>query len=161
MVCAVCRKPARDCKCKDTPLVPADEARLARPERIRAWVGRNFAAKYVDSVTQDLIAVAAGNRRGNPFERNALEAIFADKESPQEPLRFEVEAEVVAADGGSDGAYGLIGTWTAEEFLDALRAQLQQPVRETLYRGATDPVGYALKISIYDVGSRGEDANEE
>jgi hypothetical protein len=45
------------------------------PERIRAWVERQFNPKHVDQVTQDLIDVATGNRDGNTWEREALERI--------------------------------------------------------------------------------------
>ena len=41
---------------------------MTLPEKIRAWVAREFAPKYVDRVTQDLIDVVAGNRQGNTFE---------------------------------------------------------------------------------------------
>lgn len=46
--------------------------------RIRHWATRHFAAQYVDSVTQGLIDVAAGNRQGNSFEIKALAKIFPD-----------------------------------------------------------------------------------
>lgn len=46
------------------------------PERIRAWVKNQFAPKYEESVTADLINVAAGNREGNKFEKSALASIF-------------------------------------------------------------------------------------
>lgn len=48
------------------------------PERIKTWVERQFNANHVERVTQDLIDVAAGNRSGNPFERNALTKIFPE-----------------------------------------------------------------------------------
>lgn len=48
------------------------------PDRIRTWVERQFAPKYVEQVTEDMIDVAAGNREGNAFERRALQAIFPE-----------------------------------------------------------------------------------
>lgn len=47
-----------------------------RPEQIREWVKKQFNPKYHDSVTDDLIDVAAGNREGNDFEKEALKKIF-------------------------------------------------------------------------------------
>jgi hypothetical protein len=49
---------------------------MTAPERIRAWVEREFNPKHVDQVTNDLIDVATGNRPGNAFERAALQRIF-------------------------------------------------------------------------------------
>lgn len=46
------------------------------PERIRVWVVDQFNEKYVDSVCDDLIDVATGNRKGNSFEQQALARIF-------------------------------------------------------------------------------------
>lgn len=46
------------------------------PERIREWAEREWPPKYVDTVVNDLIDVAAGNRPGNAFERAALERIL-------------------------------------------------------------------------------------
>lgn len=51
---------------------------MTAPEKIRKWVEREFNAKYVDAVTDDLIDVAAGNREGNQFEREALNKILGD-----------------------------------------------------------------------------------
>lgn len=48
------------------------------PERIRAWVEREFAQHYVDRVVADLIEVATGNRAGNAFELAALHKLFPD-----------------------------------------------------------------------------------
>ena len=59
------------------------EPRLTRPELIRQWVERQFSAKYVDRVTQDLIDVATGNREGNRFEREAIERIFKKAEGAE------------------------------------------------------------------------------
>jgi hypothetical protein len=50
------------------------------PERIREWVQKQFNAKVVDRVTSDLIDVAAGNREGNRFEREALARIIPPAE---------------------------------------------------------------------------------
>lgn len=49
---------------------------MSASERIRQWVARQFAARLVDRVTQDLIDVASGNRAGNTFERQAVARIF-------------------------------------------------------------------------------------
>jgi hypothetical protein len=49
---------------------------MSMPERIRRWVKGQFAARYVDRVTADLVDVAAGNREGNGFENEALVKIF-------------------------------------------------------------------------------------
>lgn len=49
---------------------------MTAPDKIRAWVEKQFNAKHVDTVTQDLIDVATGNREGNRFEREALTKIF-------------------------------------------------------------------------------------
>jgi len=46
------------------------------PEKIEAWVKREFNAKYVRQVTNDLIDVAAGNREGNKFEKEAVDFII-------------------------------------------------------------------------------------
>jgi hypothetical protein len=51
---------------------------MTYPERIRAWVVQQFQPWHVDRVTQDLIDVAAGNRDGNHFEREALDRIFPE-----------------------------------------------------------------------------------
>jgi hypothetical protein len=51
---------------------------MTAPERIREWVTKQFNAKQVASVTQDLIDVATGNREGNRFEHEALERIFPE-----------------------------------------------------------------------------------
>jgi hypothetical protein len=65
-------------------------------------------------------------------------------------LHFEVEAEVVAADGGSDAAYDLCGTFTAEELCRAIAEQLRRSVETLLLRGGQKPVGYELRIVIRD-----------
>jgi tRNA(Ile2) C34 agmatinyltransferase TiaS len=49
---------------------------MTLPEKIRAWAAREFAPRYVDRVTQDLIDVAAGNREGNTFERQTVAKIL-------------------------------------------------------------------------------------
>jgi hypothetical protein len=55
---------------------------MTTTQRIRGWVERQFNAKYVDCVVQDLVDVAAGNREGNRFECEALAKIFPEwKES--------------------------------------------------------------------------------
>jgi hypothetical protein len=51
---------------------------MTLPERIREWVQREFNAKHVDRVVQDLIDVAAGNRVGNRFETEALKRILPE-----------------------------------------------------------------------------------
>lgn len=65
-------------------------------------------------------------------------------------LRFAVMATVEAVEGGDDGAYGLIGTWTAKEFLEALAESLKEPILKSLLRGGQTPVGHVLKIEIRD-----------
>lgn len=52
---------------------------VSRPQAIRAWVEREFAAKWVEQVFQDLLDVATGARVGNKFEREALERIERDR----------------------------------------------------------------------------------
>jgi hypothetical protein len=63
---------------------------------------------------------------------------------------FEVEAEVVAAGGGSDGQYALCGRFTAKELSDSLLEVLGTRVKDQLLRGGHDPVGSVLKINIRD-----------
>jgi hypothetical protein len=63
---------------------------------------------------------------------------------------FEVDAEVVAADGGSDAHYDLCGTFTAEELASLLGEALEGSVREMLLRGGKDPVGHELRLTIRD-----------
>jgi len=46
--------------------------------------------------------------------------------------RFDVEADVLAADGGSDARYDLCGTFTGDELGAALRGALRGGVREPL-----------------------------
>lgn len=45
------------------------------PEYIRRWVEREYPPRYVERVTDGLIDVAAGNRRGNSHEVSALRAL--------------------------------------------------------------------------------------
>ena len=45
------------------------------PERIRAWVEREFAANRVEEVFAEFIDVATGNRHGNAFVLAALRKI--------------------------------------------------------------------------------------
>jgi hypothetical protein len=73
---------------------------------------------------------------------------LVDDDEP-EP-RFEVEAEVVAADGGSDPHYDLRDTFTAEELALVLRKALREGVREMLLRGGREPVGHEVRITIRD-----------
>jgi hypothetical protein len=61
---------------------------------------------------------------------------------------FQVEAEVVAADGGSDAHYLLCGTFTADELASLLGEALQDNIRDMLLRGGKDPVGHELRIII-------------
>ena len=56
------------------------------PDRIRAWVTREFNAKYVEQVTQDLIDVATGNREGNTLEKIALDKIFPELAHLHQPV---------------------------------------------------------------------------
>lgn len=51
---------------------------MTTAERIREWVVQQFNAKYVESVTNDLIDVATGNRDGNGFELQAIASIFPE-----------------------------------------------------------------------------------
>jgi hypothetical protein len=69
--------------------------------------------------------------------------------------RYVVDADVVAADGGSDGAYSLLGVWTANELAQAMAEVLSVPdgVRGMLLRGGTAPVGHVLSIRIYDAAT--------
>lgn len=46
------------------------------PEKIRAWVEKEFNPKYVDQVTEDLIKVAEGSKEGNKFEKEAINKIL-------------------------------------------------------------------------------------
>lgn len=46
------------------------------PEKILAWVEREFNAKYVDRVFNDLLDVATGNKEGNEFEKQAVKRIL-------------------------------------------------------------------------------------
>lgn len=50
--------------------------KLTAPERIRAYVARHCAAKYVDEITSDLIDVATGKRAGTPWEQRTVTHIF-------------------------------------------------------------------------------------
>lgn len=59
-------------------LTKADDG-LTAPERIRAWVAKQFNPAHVDRVTDGLIDVATGNREGNAFEKAALEKIFTKR----------------------------------------------------------------------------------
>ncbi len=52
--------------------------KLTAPERIRQWVEREFAAYLVDRVTEELIEVASGTRRGSRFDREAVAKIFPE-----------------------------------------------------------------------------------
>ncbi len=52
--------------------------KLTYPERIRAWVEREFNPLHVDRVFNDLLNVATGNRPGNRFEVEALARIFPE-----------------------------------------------------------------------------------
>jgi hypothetical protein len=63
---------------------------------------------------------------------------------------FEVEAEVVAADGGSDAHYALCGTFTADELASLLGEALEDSVRDMLLRGGREPVGHELRLIIRD-----------
>jgi hypothetical protein len=63
---------------------------------------------------------------------------------------FQVEAEVVAADGGSDAHYSLCGTFTADELASLLAEALQDNIRHMLLRGGKDPVGHELRVTIRD-----------
>lgn len=56
---------------------------MSAPDRIRAWVEREFNPKHVDMVTTDLIDVATGNRPGNTFEKSALDKIFPEWKGKQ------------------------------------------------------------------------------
>lgn len=72
--------------------------------------------------------------------------------------RFRISGDIEDIRGGGDGAYSLMGTWTAEEFTECLREAMQQPVREMLVQGR-DPqgVGHVLKIQIFDADALNED----
>ena len=48
-------------------------------QKIEDWVKKEFNPKYVEKVITDLIDVAAGNREGNAFEKDALERILGKK----------------------------------------------------------------------------------
>ncbi len=47
-----------------------------RVDVITDWVKREFSAKYVSRVVNDLVDVASGNRPGNPFELQSLARLF-------------------------------------------------------------------------------------
>jgi hypothetical protein len=71
-----------------------------------------------------------------------------------EELRFIVDAEVCAADGGSDGAYDLLtpdeGS-TAEEIAANLLSVLRHSIESQLTNGARGPgCGDVLRITITD-----------
>src|SRR5262245_10846544 len=71
--------------------------------------------------------------------------------NPNVTRRIEVEGEVCAADGGSDAAYDLCGTFTVEEFLSLLGDTLRgTTVRDMLLRGGNVPVGHVLRLAIRD-----------
>jgi hypothetical protein len=55
---------------------------MTAPDRIRAWVAKQFNPRHVDQVAADLIDVAAGNRKGNAFEQSALAKIFPEWGNP-------------------------------------------------------------------------------
>lgn len=47
-------------------------------ERIETWVKTQFAPNTWGRVFADLLDVATGNRKGNPFEREAVAKIFPE-----------------------------------------------------------------------------------
>jgi len=57
---------------------------MKAPEKIRAWVEREWSAKYRERVFADLVDVATGTREGNRFEREALARIFPEWEAPKQ-----------------------------------------------------------------------------
>ncbi len=52
-------------------------------EYILHWCEKQF-PKYADSVYQDMIDVASGNREGNGFEKEAIKKIFAEYEKQKQ-----------------------------------------------------------------------------
>lgn len=69
--------------------------------------------------------------------------------NPNRKLYFEISGEVVAPDGGSDAAYSLCQTMTAEEFLAELALMLREPVLEMLSSNG-EGVGDVLMIRVRD-----------
>jgi hypothetical protein len=90
---------------------------MTLPEQIRAWVAREFNAKYVDQITADLVDVATGYREGNRFEKAALPKIMAARQwrdSGEGPFPSRLSAKTFATaevagpwrvDARSDGYY--------------------------------------------------------
>ena len=52
------------------------EMPLPVAEKLLLWVQREFNPAHVEKVYQGFVDVAAGNREGNPFERDALSRLF-------------------------------------------------------------------------------------
>jgi hypothetical protein len=66
------------------------------------------------------------------------------------PLRFDVEAETVAADGTSDACYGLCGEFTAEKLAAVLAQILSRRVKDLLGEPGAEGCGHELRIIIKD-----------
>jgi len=59
-----------------SPSINPRKSKMKLPQYIAQWVKREFAPQYHAQVTQGLIDVAAGNRPGNQFERDAISRIM-------------------------------------------------------------------------------------
>ncbi len=55
---------------------------ITAPERIRLWCVKQFATEHVEKVFNDLLDVATGNRKGNPWEVRAVKIIFPEWSHP-------------------------------------------------------------------------------
>jgi len=58
------------------PRLKRGKSKMKLPQYIAQWVKREFAPQYHAQVTEGLIDVAAGNRPGNQFERDAISRIM-------------------------------------------------------------------------------------
>jgi hypothetical protein len=78
-----------------------------------------------------------------------------------DPCYFQVEAKVVAEDGGSDAASDLCGTFTAEELADAIIELLNDSRVRELLMADGKLVGRELRLTIRDTPDSDPDDDSE